>query len=155
LHSASITELHDGRKLFLGAEFERGALVQDDLFVGPPMERSREFAAANLQAESYVEREHNARRTAPGVAHATSGIKANVLTLLFAPQHCRARPAQSLPQSACGKEVEQGQSVPITTSGFTKEQYKRQMLDLDAKPQEGMIFHSAGQDSCESRVFDI
>src|SRR4030095_13304 len=96
--------------------------------------------------------EHNARRTAPGVAQATSGTRANALTLLFAPQHCRARPAQSLPQSACGKEVEQGQSVPITTSGFTKEQYKRQMLDLDAKPQEGMIFHSAGQDSCESRV---
>jgi hypothetical protein len=43
--------------------------------------------------------------------------------------------------------MEQGQSVPITTSGFTKEQYKRQMLDLDAKPQQGMIFHSAGQDS--------
>jgi hypothetical protein len=93
LHGPRITELHDGRKLFLGAEFERGATVQDDLFVRQPMERRREFAAAYLQAESYIERKHNARRTAPGVAHATSGIKANVLTLLFAPQHCRSRPA--------------------------------------------------------------
>ena len=38
------------RKLFLGAEFERGAKVQANLFAGPPMERRREFAAANLQA---------------------------------------------------------------------------------------------------------
>ncbi len=37
----------------------------------------REFAAANLQAESYFEREHNARWAALGVAHATSGITAN------------------------------------------------------------------------------
>src|SRR5438045_631278 len=38
-------------------------------------------AAANLQAESYLEREHNARWAALSVAHATSGITANVLTL--------------------------------------------------------------------------
>jgi hypothetical protein len=86
--------LHDGCKLFLGAEFERGAMVQEDLFVGPPMQRRREFAAANLQTESYLEREHNARRTAPGVAHATTGITANVIGIgtrfplfhLFAPR---------------------------------------------------------------------
>jgi len=45
------------------------------------MERRSEFAAANLQAESYLEREHNARWVAFAVAHATSGITANVLTL--------------------------------------------------------------------------
>jgi hypothetical protein len=95
LHGQRITELHVGRKLCLGAELERGALVQEDLFVWPPMEGRRELAAANLQTESYLEREHNARRTAAGVAHATSGIRANVLTLLFAPQHSRARPAQT------------------------------------------------------------
>jgi len=66
--------------------------------------------------------------------HATNGITANILTLPFAQQHSRVRSAQSL-QSARGKEVEQGQSVPITTSSFTKERYKMQMLDLDAKPQ--------------------
>jgi hypothetical protein len=97
LHGPRITELHDGRKLFLGTDCERGALVQEDLFVWPHMEGRRELAAANLQTESYLEREHNAGRTAPGVAHTTTGITANVLTLLFAPQHSRARPAQSLP----------------------------------------------------------
>ena len=47
--------------------------------------------------------------------------------------------------------------VPITMSGFTKEQYIRvmQMLDLDATPQEGMIFHCAGQASGGWRLFDI
>ena len=42
-------------------------------------------------------------------------------------------------------------------SGFTKEQYIRvmQMLDLDATPQEGMIFHCAGQASGGWRLFDI
>src|SRR5713226_2586266 len=64
-------------KLFLGTELERGALVQEGLFVWPPMERRREFAAPNLQAESYLEREHNARWAALGVGHATSGITAN------------------------------------------------------------------------------
>src|SRR2546427_7792335 len=49
------------------------------------MERRREFAAASLQTESYLEREHNARWAALGVAHATSGITANVLTLLLPP----------------------------------------------------------------------
>ncbi len=70
-------------KLFLGTELGRGALVLEDPFVWPSMERRREFAAANLQAESYLEREHNARWAALGVAHATSGITANVLTLLL------------------------------------------------------------------------
>jgi len=42
-------------------------------------------------------------------------------------------------------------------SGFIKEQYigVMQMLDLDATPQEGMIFHCAGQASGGWRVFDI
>ncbi|SRR6266568_5399999 len=86
-------------KLFLGTELERGALVQEDPFVWPTMERRREFAAAKLQAESYLEREHNARWAAFAIAHATSGITANVLTLLditFAPQHSCARAALSL-----------------------------------------------------------
>jgi hypothetical protein len=56
-----ITEFHDGRKLFVRTEFERGALEQEDLFVWPPMEGRRELAAANLQTESYLEREHNAK----------------------------------------------------------------------------------------------
>ncbi len=58
-------------KLFLGTESERGALVQEDPFVWPPMECRREFAAANLQAESYLEREHNVRWAAVGVTDAT------------------------------------------------------------------------------------
>jgi hypothetical protein len=33
-------------------------MVLEDPFFWPPMERRREFAAANLQAESYLEREH-------------------------------------------------------------------------------------------------
>ena len=115
LHSASITELHDGRKLFLGAEFERGALVQDDLFVGPPMERSREFAAAKLQAESYVERKHNARRTAPGVAHATSGIKANVLTAALS----RATSSILTHKVRVAKRWNKGNRVPITRVPIT------------------------------------
>ncbi len=83
-------------KLFLGTELERGAMVLVDLFVGPPMERRRESAAPDLQAESYLEREHNARWAALGVAHAASGITAiNVLTLAFAPQHPRASGAPS------------------------------------------------------------
>jgi hypothetical protein len=56
LHGNRITEFHDGRKLFLGAECERGALGQEDLFVWPPKEGRRELAAANLQTESYLER---------------------------------------------------------------------------------------------------
>ena len=60
-------------------------MVLEDPFVWPPMERRGEFAAASLQAESYLEREHNARWAALGVAHATSGITANVLTLLLPP----------------------------------------------------------------------
>ena len=93
-------------KLFLGTEFERGAMVLEDPFVWPPMERRREFAAANLQAESYLEREHNARRTAPGVAHATTGITANVLTLLFdfLPRSTLARDQlNSLPTRCAGQ----------------------------------------------------
>jgi hypothetical protein len=48
-------------KLFLGTELGRGALVQEDPFVWPPMERRREFAAASLQAQPYLEPENNAR----------------------------------------------------------------------------------------------
>src|SRR6266566_5231066 len=43
------------------------------------MERRGEFAAASLQTESYLEREHNARWTVLGVGYATRGITANVL----------------------------------------------------------------------------
>jgi hypothetical protein len=67
----------------------------------------QEFAAANLRAESYVEREHNARWTALGVAHSTSGITANVLTLLL-PRSILARdPLNAYLQGAQGNEVEQ------------------------------------------------
>jgi hypothetical protein len=47
--------------------------------------------------------------------------------------------------------------VPITMLGFTKEQYTgvMQMLDLDAMPQEGGIFHCAGQASGGWRVLGI
>jgi len=74
------------------------------------MERRRESAAANLQAESYPEREHNARWAALGVAHPTSGITANVLTLLL-PRSIPAR-NQLNPylHGAQGKDVEQWQS---------------------------------------------
>ena len=47
------------------------------------MERHGKFEAASLQNQSYLKREHNARWAALGVAHATSGITANVLTLLL------------------------------------------------------------------------
>lgn len=46
-------------KLLLGTELERGTIVLEDPFLWPPMERRGEFAPANLQAESYLEREHN------------------------------------------------------------------------------------------------
>ena len=74
------------------------------------MERRGEFAAASLQTESYLEREHNARWTVLGVAHATSGITANLLTLLL-PRSILARD-QLNPylQGAQGKDVEQWQS---------------------------------------------
>src|SRR5438445_5304994 len=63
------------------------------------MERRGEFAAASLQTESYLEREHNARWAALGVAHATSGITANVLTLLLPPPPppTAPPPASSIP----------------------------------------------------------
>jgi hypothetical protein len=74
------------------------------------MERRWESAAPNLQAESYIKREHNARWALLGVAHVTSGITASVLTLL-SPRSIPAR-NQLNPylQAAQGKEVEQWQS---------------------------------------------
>jgi hypothetical protein len=113
-----------------------------------PGERRREFAAANPQVESYLEREHKARRTAYGVAHATSGITANVLTLLL-PRSILARDQLNpYPQGAGGKEVEQGQSHGDQNVRLRKGTVHRgyahgvmQMLDRDATPQEGMNFH--------------
>ena len=64
-----------GCKLVLGTELGRGTLVQEGLFVWAPMEPRREFAAANLQAESYLEREHNARWAALAVAADRSNRK--------------------------------------------------------------------------------
>lgn len=103
-------------------------MVLKDPFGWPPMECRGECAAANLQAESYLEREHNARWAALSVTHTTSGCGAN-----------------------------NGARVPITMSGFTKEQYVgvMQILNLDAMSHEGMIFHCAGQASGGWRVFDI
>jgi hypothetical protein len=47
--------------------------------------------------------------------------------------------------------------VPITMLRFTREQYTgvMQMFDLDATPQEGMIFYCAGQASGGWRVLGI
>ena len=78
--------------------------------------------------------------------------------ITFAPQHFCARLAQSLPTKVRrAKRWNNANRVPITMSGFTKEQYigVMQMLDLDARPQEGMIFRCAGQASGGWRVFDI
>src|SRR6266705_1413483 len=77
-------------KLFLGTDLERGAPVLEAPVVWPLLERRGEFAAASLQTESYLEREHNARWAVLGVAHATSGICGQCIDLTFAPQHSRA-----------------------------------------------------------------
>jgi len=85
-------------------------MVQEDLFGWPPIERRGECAAANLQAESYLEREHNAQWAVLGVAHATSDITANVLTLLL-PRNILGRDELNPHiQAAQGNEVEQWQS---------------------------------------------
>ena len=111
--------------------------------------RYRRICSLGRPAESYLEREHNARWAALGVAHATSGITASVLTLLL-PRGSLARD-QLNPylQGAQAKEVEQWQSGADHNVRLHKEQYTgvMQMLDLDATPQEGMIFHCAGQTS--------
>src|SRR6266851_8393502 len=88
-------------KLFLGTEFERGALVLEDPSVWPPLECPREFAAANLNAESYLEREHNARWAAFGVAHAAH--YGQCIDITFAPQPSRARLARSLRTRCAGQ----------------------------------------------------
>ena len=49
------------RKLFLGAEFERGALVQGDLFVGPGTQQIVRSGKI-CKLESYLERERAALR---------------------------------------------------------------------------------------------
>ncbi len=86
-------------------------MVLGDPFVWPPMERRGEFAAANLQAESYLEREHNPRWAALGVAHGTSGITANVLTLPL--PRCILARDQLNPylQGSQGKDVEQRRGI--------------------------------------------
>ena len=43
----------------------------------------RRIRSGSLQTQSYLEREHDARWVALGVAHVTSGITANILTLLL------------------------------------------------------------------------
>jgi len=68
----------------------------------------REFAAANLQAESYLER-RSVGWAALGVAHVTSGITANVLTLRLANSILARDQLNPYLQGAQGKEVEQWQ----------------------------------------------
>ncbi len=82
---------------------------QSDRSLGRPW-NAAESSQRQTCNESYLEREHNARWTALGVAHATSGITANVLTLLL-PRSILARD-QLNPylQGAQGKAVEQWQS---------------------------------------------
>jgi hypothetical protein len=59
-----------------------------------------------------------------GVAHTTSGITANVLTLRLANSILARDQLNPYLQGAQGKEVEQmAIRVPITMLGFTKEQY--------------------------------
>ena len=71
------------------------------------MERRGEFAAASMQTQSYLEREHDARWAALGVAHATSGITAHVLTLLCPAAFPARNQLNPYLQRAQGKEVEQ------------------------------------------------
>jgi hypothetical protein len=55
-----------------------------------------------------------------------------------------------------GKEVKQGQSGADHNVRLHKGTvHNGRCLHLDVTPQEGMIFHCAGQASGESRVFDI
>ncbi len=45
----------------------------------------------------------------------------------------------------------------ITVSGVTKQEYDKvmELLNFDAKPQPGLIFHCAGQGAGEWTVFDV
>jgi hypothetical protein len=94
-----------------------------------------------LQTEFYLEREHNARRTAPGVAHATTGITANVLTL---PSSTLARDQlNSLPTRCAGQR---GGTRAVGCPSQCQASQRNSTLgyadaDVDAAPQEGMVFH--------------
>ncbi len=91
------------------------------------MERRGEFAAASLQTESYLEREHNARWTVLGVGYATRGITANVLTLLLPPQTFLRATSSILTYKLRGaKRWNNGNRVLITMSGSTKAASSRQ-----------------------------
>jgi hypothetical protein len=86
-------------------------MVLEYPFVWPPLKRSREFRAANLNTESYPEREHNAGWATLRVAHVRRGTTADVLTLLL-PRNILSRDQLNrYLQGAQGKEVEQWQAV--------------------------------------------
>jgi hypothetical protein len=96
--------------------------VQEDLFVRP-WNAAGVFAPANLQAESHLEREHNARWVALGVGRATSGITANALALLLPAAFSRATSSILTYKVGRAKRWNYGNRAAITMSGFTKEQY--------------------------------
>ncbi len=88
------------------------------------MERRGEFAAASLQTESYLEREHDARWTVLGVGYATRGITANVLTLLLPPQTFLRATSSILTYKLRGaKRWNNGNRVLITMSSTARIPY--------------------------------
>ena len=78
--------------------------------LGRPWNAAESSQRQTCKLGSYLEREHNARWAALGVAHATSGITASVLKLLL-PRGILVRDQLNpYPQGAQVKEVEQWQS---------------------------------------------
>lgn len=74
-----ISELHGAVNCSLEPNQNGWPRYRGACSLGASMEGRREFAAANLQAESYLER-RSVGWAALGVAHVTSGITANVWT---------------------------------------------------------------------------
>jgi len=88
-----------------------------------------------------------------GVAHATSGITANVLTSRWPTAFSRATGSILTYKVHTAKRWNKGNSGADHNVRLHKGTVHRgRCFDLDATPQEGMIFHSAGQASVGWRV---
>jgi hypothetical protein len=88
-------------------------MVREYPFVWPLLEFPREFAATNLKAESSLELEHNARWTGFGVAQATCGTTANVLTLLLPAAFLRVTSSILIDKVRTAKRWKNGERVLI------------------------------------------
>ena len=122
---------------------ERGTTVLKDPLVWPPIERTKEFAAANLQAESYLQRERDVTYQAYSI---TSCLPLARLKSMPESDETSVKSAKSEPEQPKKKRRKRGSKRAKRAGTRAHVTYPKHTVSKCVRIPQGVLEQNAGRE---------